>query len=127
MNRFTVGGPVDQLAETELRNFWISLDSAVDDCHERMRGFAGVVAGIEKALPIFHRVGIYPAVNLGINRNVGGHLTRRLRPAAFGSESAYLASFYSRYRKAFERFYRRALDLCFSMANTCYPMSIEVP
>ena len=86
-----------------------------------------MVAGIEKALPIFHRAGIYPAVNLGINRNVGGHLTRRLRPAAFGSESAYLASFYSRYRKAFERFYRRALDLGFSMANTCYPMSIEVP
>jgi MoaA/NifB/PqqE/SkfB family radical SAM enzyme len=118
---------VERLAETRLRNFWISLDSAVDECHEKMRGFPGVVAGIEKALPIFHGAGIYPAVNLGINRNVGGHATRSLRPAAFSSESAYLASFYRCYRQAFERFYRRVLNLGFTMANTCYPMSIEAP
>ena len=92
-----------------------------------MRGFAGVVAGIEKALPIFHRVGIYPAVNLGINRNVGGRATRALRRADFRSESAYLASFYRCYRQAFEDFYRRALNLGFTMANTCYPMSIDAP
>jgi MoaA/NifB/PqqE/SkfB family radical SAM enzyme len=30
---------VDQLANTSLRNFWISLDSAVDRVHEAMRGF----------------------------------------------------------------------------------------
>jgi hypothetical protein len=118
---------VERLADSGLRNFWISLDSAVDDCHERMRGFAGVVTGIEKALPIFHRAGIYPAVNLGINRNVGGRATRTLLPAGFSSESAYLASFFRRYRQAFARFYRRAIDLGFTMANTCYPMSIDAP
>jgi MoaA/NifB/PqqE/SkfB family radical SAM enzyme len=63
---------VEQLADSPLRNFWISLDSAVDHVHDAMRGFPGVVAGIAKALPIFHQAGIYPAVNLGINRNVGG-------------------------------------------------------
>jgi MoaA/NifB/PqqE/SkfB family radical SAM enzyme len=118
---------VERLAGTGLRNFWISLDSAVDECHERMRGFAGVVAGIERALPIFHRAGIFPAVNLGINRNVGGRATRTLLPAGFSSESAYLASFFRRYRQAFARFYRRAIDLGFTMANTCYPMSIDAP
>ena len=43
---------VDQLANTSLRNVWISLDSAVDRVHEAMRGFPGVVAGIAEALPI---------------------------------------------------------------------------
>ncbi len=62
---------VEMLADTPLRNFWISLDSADPAVHERMRGFPGVVAGIEKALPIFHQHGIYPSANLGINRNMG--------------------------------------------------------
>ncbi|WP_231716450.1 radical SAM protein [Desulfosarcina alkanivorans] len=117
----------DQLADTPLRNFWISLDSAVDCVHEGMRGFPGVVAGIGRALPLFHRAGIYPAVNLGINRNVGGDATRHLTRADAGSDSACLDTFYSRYRKAFERFYQRAVDLGFTMANACYPMSIDVP
>ena len=37
-----------------------------------MRGLPGVVQGIEQSLPIFHANGIYPAVNLGINRRIGG-------------------------------------------------------
>ncbi|BBO89057.1 radical SAM protein [Desulfosarcina ovata] len=118
---------VEQLADTPLRNFWISLDSAVDAVHESMRGFPGAVAGIEKALPIFHRAGIYPAVNLGINRNVGGRATRELKPAASPLDEAYLEIFYHRYSRAFERFYQRAVDLGFTMANACYPMSIDVP
>ena len=117
----------ERLADTPLRNFWISLDSAVDAVHERMRGFPGVVAGIAKALPIFHRAGIFPAVNLGINRNVGEATMRLPRRESFNSERAYLETFYDRYKNAFEQFYQRALDLGFTMANTCYPMSIATP
>jgi MoaA/NifB/PqqE/SkfB family radical SAM enzyme len=114
-----------KLAGTPLRNFWISLDSAVDDVHEGMRGFHGIVAGIEKALPIFHDNGIYPAANLGINRNVGGVSTRHLERAAFDSQYRYLAIFHARYQNALERFFQRAIDLGFTMANCCYPMSID--
>jgi hypothetical protein len=122
-----VARTVDQLADTPLRNFWISLDSAVDPIHEQMRGFSGVVAGIAKALPIFHQAGIYPAVNLGINRNVGGTATRCLQPGKACGDNSYLEKFYYRYKRAFERFYQRALDLGFTMANACYPMSIDKP
>lgn len=118
---------VEMLAGTPLRNFWISLDSSVDEAHEKMRGFEGVVSGIAKALPIFHQAGIYPAVNLGINRNVGGGLTRHFRRVATATNEAYLEAFYHRYRRAFERFYQKAIDLGFTMANTCYPMSIDIP
>jgi len=62
----------ESLAATPLRNLWISIDSAVPEVHEKMRGFPGVIRGIEKALPIFHQFGIYPSANLGINRNMGG-------------------------------------------------------
>jgi uncharacterized Fe-S cluster-containing radical SAM superfamily protein len=117
----------DALAATSLRNFWISLDSAVDSVHEQMRGFPQAVAGIAKALPIFHRAGIYPAVNLGINRNLGGSATRNLSRSAAGDEAAYLNRFHDRYRMAFARFYRRVIDLGFTMANTCYPMSVDEP
>jgi MoaA/NifB/PqqE/SkfB family radical SAM enzyme len=63
----------DRLAAAGLRNFWISLDSAVPEVHEKMRGLAGVVRGIEKALPIFQAAGLFPSANLGLNRMVGGH------------------------------------------------------
>jgi MoaA/NifB/PqqE/SkfB family radical SAM enzyme len=117
----------DLLADTPLRNFWISLDSADDASHEAMRGFPGVVAGIARAIPLFHRVGIYPSVNLGINRNVGGAATRHIHGAGNRTGQAYLERFYLRYRKAFERFYQRVIDLGFTMANACYPMSIDLP
>ena len=54
----------EELAATPLRNFWISIDSSFDPIHEQMRGFCRVVEGIETALPIFHEMGIYPAVKL---------------------------------------------------------------
>ena len=47
----------DKLAATPLRNFWISLDSAVPTVHEQMRGLPDVVRGIETAIPIFHEIG----------------------------------------------------------------------
>ena len=117
---------VEMLSNTPLRNFWISLDSSVDETHEKMRGFKGIVAGIAKALPTFHQAGIYPAVNLGINRNVGGGSTRHLRRIEAATNEAYLEAFYHRYLHAFERFYQKAIDLGFTMANTCYPMSIDI-
>jgi hypothetical protein len=114
----------ERLAATPVRNFWISIDSADAALHEEMRGFPGVVRGIEKALPIFHAHGIYPSANLGINRNMGGLLTRDLRPGDFAHRTAYLRCFGDVYRKAFRRFYRHIIDLGFTMVNTCYPMSV---
>jgi MoaA/NifB/PqqE/SkfB family radical SAM enzyme len=113
------------LADTPLRNFWISVDSCEPGVHERMRGFPGLIQGIEKALPIFHDHGIYPSANLGINRNVGGSLTSALDSRDFTDEAAYLKSFYRKYSMALRRFYRRVIDLGFTMVNTCYPMSVD--
>jgi MoaA/NifB/PqqE/SkfB family radical SAM enzyme len=113
-----------RLAATGLRNFWVSLDSCIPEVHEEMRGFAGVVEGIRRALPIFHARGIYPAANLGINRNLGGSSTRSLSPAGFSSPDAYLEAFTRAYRDALRRFYRFVIDLGFTMVNTCYPMSV---
>lgn len=114
----------ERLAATPLRNFWISLDSAYPAVHEKMRGLAGVVAGIEKALPIFHAAGLYPSANLGINRAVAGAAARHLKPGRYGDAESYLAAFYGCYRDAFDRFYRFVRTLGFSMVNACYPMSI---
>lgn len=114
----------DEIAETPLRNFWISLDSAVPSVHEGMRALPGVVAGIEKALPIFHRRGIYPSANLGINRNLAGERDPLLYPglSALGKDRRW--AFYRRFVTSFERFYRFVIDLGFTMVNACYPMSL---
>ncbi len=111
---------VDTLAATPLRNFWISIDSAVAEVHERMRGFPGVVAGIEQALPLFHERGLYPSVNLGINRNIAGD-----GPDAVPDCGRDPDRFFRRFRRAFRRFYAFAVDLGFTMVNSCYPMSID--
>jgi MoaA/NifB/PqqE/SkfB family radical SAM enzyme len=117
----------DRLAATPLRNFWISLDSAEPEVHERMRGLPGVVAGIARSLPIFHAAGIYPSANLGLNRYVGGALTQDLRPEGFGCRKDYLEAFYETYCAALDRFYHFVRDLGFTIVNTCYPMSIDAP
>jgi MoaA/NifB/PqqE/SkfB family radical SAM enzyme len=114
-----------RLADTPLRNFWISLDSVSPAVHERMRGLPGVVAGIEKALPVFHAHGIYPSANLGLNRQVGGRRTADLRAAAFARRDDYLNAFYHTYVEALDRFYRFVRKLGFTTVNTCYPMSIS--
>jgi MoaA/NifB/PqqE/SkfB family radical SAM enzyme len=115
---------IDALAETSIRNFWISLDSARSEVHETMRGLPGVVAGIAKALPLFRAAGIYPAANLGINRNIDGPSTSDVLPSSFRSPETYLHTIYVRYRNAFDRFYRFVEDVGFDMVNVCYPMSI---
>jgi MoaA/NifB/PqqE/SkfB family radical SAM enzyme len=116
----------EALAATPLRNFWISIDSAVPAVHEAMRGLPGVIRGIERSLPIFHRYGIYPSANLGINRNVGGNDINSpgrlsVEPSEKGSEQA----FYQGFRSAFEKFYEFVIGLGFTTVNSCYPISIQ--
>jgi MoaA/NifB/PqqE/SkfB family radical SAM enzyme len=105
-----------RLAGSGLRNFWISLDSADPGTHERMRGLPGVTAGIEQALPHFHAAGLYPSVNLGLTRGMGNAPLPDL--AAAGEEG-----FRAAVKESLDAFFRRAVDLGFSMANICYPMS----
>ncbi len=112
----------ESLARSGLRNFWISLDSADPKTHEANRGLPGVVRGLEKALPIFHEHGIYPAANLGLNRLAGGPvpLSGEDYRGAFSPMMFYHASL-----NAFRRFYGFVEGLGFTMANACYPMSHE--
>ncbi|MFZ7103038.1 MAG: radical SAM protein [Peptococcaceae bacterium] len=110
----------DSLAGTPVRNFWISIDSAKPEIHEKMRGLPGVIKGIEKALPILHEYGIFPAANLGINRNIGG-----LRTLAAEDSRRDPEVYYQRAQEAFQEFYNFVADLGFTMVNTCYPMSSD--
>ena len=105
------------LAASGIRNFWISLDSADPQTHEAMRGLPGVVEGIRRALPLFHAQGLYPAANLGINRNVAG---QPIPPLAGPADEP---RFFEAFAAGFRAFFDRALDLGFTMANVCYPMS----
>ncbi len=116
---------VEKLTRTSVRNFWISLDSCDPVIHEHMRGFEGIVAGIKKALPIFHAHGLYPSANLGINRNLGGALTRNLNPRDFSDPKRYEQAVYETYCLGFSTFYQKAIDLGFTIVNACYPMSVD--
>jgi MoaA/NifB/PqqE/SkfB family radical SAM enzyme len=108
---------VKTLAASGIRNFWISMDSADTQTHEAMRGLPGVIGGIEKALPLFHARGLYPAVNLGINRNIAG------RPVPPVREAGDEAPFFEAMKAGFDAFFSKAIALGFTMANVCYPMS----
>jgi len=108
---------VEKLAATSLYTFWISIDSASAERHERIRGLDGVIKGIEKALPIFHEHKIYPAANLGINRAVG------FEPSFPFLKKIGPEEFHRTFRESFEQFYRFIAGLGFTMANSCYPMS----
>ncbi|MGD9105313.1 MAG: radical SAM protein [Desulfobacterales bacterium] len=113
----------EKLAGTPVRNFWISIDSAVPEIHERMRGFPGVISGIEKSLPIFHEFDIYPSVNLGINRNMAPN-TIGIDPSRFETDADLIREIYHNYKAAFKMFYRFIIDMGFTMVNMCYPMSV---
>ncbi len=106
----------ERLARTKLYTFWISVDSAVPGEHETMRGLPGVIKGIEKALPVFHEHGIYPAANLGINRNTGGPMKETIR-----DEQVLYAHFW----RSFRDFYRVVDSMGFTIVNACYPMGAE--
>jgi MoaA/NifB/PqqE/SkfB family radical SAM enzyme len=108
---------IKALSATGIRNFWISLDSADTQTHEAMRGLPGVVEGIRRALPLFHAQGLYPAANLGINRNVAG---APIPPLEGPSDEP---RFFAAFTTAFAAFFVKALELGFTMANVCYPMS----
>jgi hypothetical protein len=83
-----------------------------------MRGLPGVISGIEKALPIFHEHGIYPSANLGINRNICLDAGRNGSPSI-----SHSLEFYELFRDAFSVFYSFVIDMGFTIANACYPMS----
>lgn len=102
------------LKKSKVYTFWISLDSSLPGIHEQMRGLPGVIEGIRKALPIFHDCGIYPSVNLGLNRNTG----KIGRLEEVGPER-----FYSNCCRALADFYQFVIDLGFTIVNVCYPMS----
>jgi MoaA/NifB/PqqE/SkfB family radical SAM enzyme len=114
----------EKLAETPVRNFWISIDSAVPEIHEKMRGFPGVLSGIEKSLHIFHEFGIYPSANLGINRNMAFNMGA-MSPSRFKNEKDSIGEVYRNYKTAFEIFFRFVIRMGFTMINMCYPMSID--
>lgn len=114
----------EELCSTSLYTLWISLDSAVPEIHEEMRNLPGVICGIEKALPIFHRFGIYPAANLGINRRTGGD-DPWMFEVARGEASWDGLAFRQKFEESFSRFYRFVIGLGFTMTNACYPMSVE--
>lgn len=102
------------LQQSKLYTFWISIDSALPGMHEQMRGLPGVIEGIRKALPIFHECGVYPSVNLGLNRNTGeiGQL-----------EDIGEDKFFRNCCQTLENFYQFVIDLGFTIVNVCYPMS----
>ncbi len=114
----------DELAATPLRNFWISLDSSDAKIHESMRGFDGIVQGMEKALPLFHKAGLYPSVNLGLNRNVSCETAALPHPGRKDLETPESCLFYQSFARSFAAFYRRVIDMGFTIANACYPMSM---
>ena len=110
----------DQLANSGLHNFWISIDSADIGVHERNRGLPGVIDGIAKALPILHEHGFYPSANLGINRYLGSADAPPTSTSGFDADA-----FYGHFRESFRHFYRFVNDLGFTIVNACYPMSFD--
>lgn len=114
-----------QLAETPLRNFWISIDSADAQTHERMRGFAGVMKGIEKALPVFNQFGLYPTANLGINRNLGGAQDNIFTRGGDLSSQSNRDEYLEVVKTGLRVFLSRVKSMGFTMVNFCYPMSLE--
>ncbi|MGH8477136.1 MAG: radical SAM protein, partial [Methylococcales bacterium] len=109
------------LADSPIRNFWLSVDSAQASVHDRIRGFPGVFEGIAKSIPIFHEYGIWPTANLGVNRFLGGTALR----LAENPGQAQRDEYYGNCIEALGRFYRTVIELGFTIVNFCYPMSIE--
>lgn len=129
-----------KLADSGVRNFWISIDSANGDRHEKMRGLRGVIKGIEMALPVFAEAGLYPSANLGINRYMGGGKGKLKLPSSRwthggdatspGMDTGFStvgekASFYREACDAFSQFYSFVIALGFTIVNACYPMSMD--
>lgn len=80
---------------------------------------------MEKALPLFHDRGIYPSVNLGLNRNLTQATMGLPAPDAEALESPENSPFFRAFSKGFSQFYQQAVNMGFTIANACYPMSIS--
>ncbi len=104
------------LKQSGVYTFWISMDSSDPVTHEKLRGLSGVIPGVKKALPIFHDYGVYPSANLGINRKMG--------EIGFLKETGKV-QFFENVKKAFMGFYDLAVNLGFTIINSCYPMSVQ--
>lgn len=113
------------LASTPLRNFWISIDSADPATHEEMRGFSGVIRGIEKAVPVFHQFGLYPTANLGLNRNLAGSENSLFRRGIASDDREQAEEYKEDIRRGLRTFFSFVENLGFTLVNFCYPMSIE--
>jgi MoaA/NifB/PqqE/SkfB family radical SAM enzyme len=105
------------LREAGLTNLWISIDSADPRMHEETRGMPGIWEGIRRALPVFHENGLYLAANIGLTRLVGRSPLQASDPAVFAMRA----------RRSLEEVFAAVIDLGFTMANVCYPMSLPVP
>ncbi len=116
---------VEKLANAGIRNFWISIDSADPTVHESMRGFKGVIKGLEQALPIFHEAGLYPTANMGLNRNLGGIknniFTSTQKPSTPEEEQEYINCV----EEGLHAFFSLVINLGFTIVNFCYPMSVD--
>jgi MoaA/NifB/PqqE/SkfB family radical SAM enzyme len=110
-----------KLKKSGLYTFWISLDTWDIMEHEKNRGLDGVVDGIRIALLVFREEGIFPSANLGINRTI---VKGRQSIDQKSTPSEKLA-FYEAYADGFRRFYEFAASLGFTIANACYPMSMQ--
>lgn len=108
---------VEALAKTRIRNFWISIDSCDTAVHDRMRGFTDMIKGIERALPVFHSAGLYPAANMGINRNMAGE-----NSLEWGCS---LEKLKDQTIVAAKKFFAFVTNMGFTTVNMCYPMSNE--
>lgn len=109
------------LKKSGLYTFWISLDTWDILEHEKNRGLDGVIDGIRTALLVFREEGIFPSANLGINRTI----VREKMSINSSSTQRERREFYEAYREGFRRFYDFAASLGFTIANACYPMSMD--
>jgi len=115
----------EAIAATPLSNLWISIDSADPATHECNRQLDGVVKAIEIAVPILRNAGIYPTINLGINRLIDGPWSP-WELAGFRNEEHFdRNAFLERYSRGFEAYFKLAWDMGFTIVDFCYPMSIK--
>lgn len=112
----------DDIASTPLRNVWISVDSADVPTHEANRNLKGVVSAISLSIPIFAERGVFPAMNLGINRLIDGPCPDWERDGRSNPDKLQPEQFEERYRNGFERYFRLCEELGFTIVGVCYPM-----
>lgn len=110
----------ENIKDSGLYTFWISIDSWDIEKHEKNRGLKGVIRGIEKAIKIFEKYSLYPSANLGINRLV------ETDSNYYDNEGRLIPErFYKSYYDGLLKFFGFVSDLGFTIANLCYPMSFE--